>query len=399
MFSKPLSQIIYSDVEQFCSIFSEGVRVEYKSEMIENIPKVVSAFANTLGGIVVIGVEADKVSNKVVSIKGICREEGMEERIINASLNGIYPAVIPEIRILDVPDKKDRIVVVIKVHESVEAPHSIQNSTRVYIRTASVNQPHELAEVDRIEYLLKRRSETESRREALIEHASNRLKRNLKVASINNPILQVSIAPVFPYQPLITLEALRDFCNGVGYGSPSGYRLLDFQMVNDGVCKFGGSQNDFSSIEVNQYGLIFVSESLGKSKAGRISSSQEENEKLYLRFLQFVITASRAIKLAGSFYKKCGYLGNLEVEFVLENIAQECLLFNEQVLDFGDSKSIDNGSSSSVQLVTEEIDRNLVGVVTSLLRKILWVFNCPVEDASPLVERILIANNLIPKKA
>ena len=59
MFTKPANEIEFSDIEDFCRGFGEGVRVEYKQQ-IANIPKIVSSFANTLGGIFIIGAKTDK---------------------------------------------------------------------------------------------------------------------------------------------------------------------------------------------------------------------------------------------------------------------------------------------------------------------------------------------------
>ena len=58
MFTKSAADITFSDIEEFCREFGEGVRVEYKQE-IQHVPKIVSSFANTLGGIFIIGVQAN----------------------------------------------------------------------------------------------------------------------------------------------------------------------------------------------------------------------------------------------------------------------------------------------------------------------------------------------------
>ena len=50
MFTKLEADITFSDIEDFCREFGESVRVEYKQE-IKHIPKIVSSFANALGGI------------------------------------------------------------------------------------------------------------------------------------------------------------------------------------------------------------------------------------------------------------------------------------------------------------------------------------------------------------
>ena len=44
MFTKIAADITFSDIEEFCKGYDEGVRVEYKRE-IQHIPKIVSSFA------------------------------------------------------------------------------------------------------------------------------------------------------------------------------------------------------------------------------------------------------------------------------------------------------------------------------------------------------------------
>ena len=122
MFTKPANEIEFSDVKGFCRAFNEGVRVEYKQQMTKDIPKIVSSFANTLGGIFIIGAETDKKTNKVIAIDGIPNSGGLEEQILQSALTGIYPAVMPEVIILDVPTNPDNVVIIIRVDESPQAP-------------------------------------------------------------------------------------------------------------------------------------------------------------------------------------------------------------------------------------------------------------------------------------
>ena len=135
--------------------------MEYKRETEEikgKIPMIVSSFANTLGGIFLISVKADKTKNKVIfPIDGISETPGIQEQIQQSALEGIYPAVIPEVALIDVPSTEN-VVVFVRVDENLQAPHAIQNSTRVYIRTGSITKPYELADMDRITYMLKRRT-------------------------------------------------------------------------------------------------------------------------------------------------------------------------------------------------------------------------------------------------
>jgi hypothetical protein len=387
MFTKPLSEVEYGDIERFCQTFSEGVRVEYKSQMIDNFPKTISAFANTLGGFILIGAETDKTSNRVTSINGIDKESGIEEKIINSSLQGIYPAVLPEVRIFDIPKKKDRILVVIKVHEGVEAPHAIQNSTRIYIRTGSVSHPYDLAEVDRIEYLLQRRAKQQKRKEQLKQDARNRIEKFSNGVRTVQPFIEVCVSPIFPYQPLISLDELHVFGEKVPYFSP--------QRITGGICKVYGNQNEFSYKEINHYGLVFTRDVLSKAKSQwRSVANQINEEKVFLIFTHMVLDIIKPLKLAESFYKTCGYIGNLEVEVNLQNIANEYLMYIDNGFDmFNENKALDNSLYSSERIVPVDITSKLSTIIVSLTKNILWNFNLPGNtDLTKRIEAILKDN-------
>ena len=172
--------------------------VEYKSEIV-HIPKIISSFANTQGGIFIIGVETDKKRNKVIfPIRVILNDGGIEEQIIQSATDGIYPAIMPEVIICDVPGETDKVVVVVRVEESQQAPHAIQNSTTVYRRSGSISHPYELAEIDRIEYLLKRREEPQRISRRILDRIEERV-RNYS-SHLGQPNLELLAQPVFPYR-------------------------------------------------------------------------------------------------------------------------------------------------------------------------------------------------------
>jgi len=135
MFHKSLSDITFENIDAFCQAWPEGVRVEYKGAW-PNIPKVVSSFANTMGGILIIGVDADRTTGMpILPIHGITTGPGLEERVTQSCYQGIYPPITPSIRVISIPSTTDRVIVVVKVAESIEAPHAIENTTRKGIRS------------------------------------------------------------------------------------------------------------------------------------------------------------------------------------------------------------------------------------------------------------------------
>ena len=126
MFTKLAADITFADIEDFCREFGEGARVEYKRD-IQHIPKIVSSFANTSGGIFIIGVETHNDNTVKFPIQGIPKRSGIEEQIQQSALTGIYPAVTPEVIVCDVPNTNN-VVVIVRADESPQAPHAIQNS-------------------------------------------------------------------------------------------------------------------------------------------------------------------------------------------------------------------------------------------------------------------------------
>ena len=80
-----------------------------------------------------IGVETDDNNEVLFPIQGMANRRGIEEQISESAFSGIYPPVIPEVKVVrNIPTRPDNAVVVIRVSESLQAPHAIENSTRVY---------------------------------------------------------------------------------------------------------------------------------------------------------------------------------------------------------------------------------------------------------------------------
>lgn len=259
MFHTTFRDIDFEHVEAFCQTWSEGVRVEYKQEPVQ-ISKIISSFANTFGGIWIIGVETDRATNRpLLPIRGMPVQPGIEEQITQACWTSIYPPLTPEIKVIPLPSAPNRVVTVVKMPESVEAPHAIENTARVYIRTNSVTQPIQLAEIDRIAYLLERRRAPEQRREQMIKIAVER-------ADIPSPCIRIMIGPKYPYQPLFSrdelarrLEELRD-------------RLVipwTMRRIQQGLLALHGpvahTPLQSERFEVNTYGLICYAKSLDPS--------------------------------------------------------------------------------------------------------------------------------------
>jgi len=179
MFSEPINEITFEKVGDFCKeSLPEGIRLDYKEGFPRDLAKTISAFANTHGGLILVGVEETDRGTPKLPIKGIPLERGLEERITGIALRGIYPPVFPETKVCEFTgegsDSLNQAVVVIRVQESPDAPHAIENKTKVYVRVERQNEPYKLADVDQISALEDRRRQAVEYRQRMIVNAWQR---------------------------------------------------------------------------------------------------------------------------------------------------------------------------------------------------------------------------------
>jgi hypothetical protein len=148
---------------------------------------------------------------------------GLPDRILQICQGNLYPPVRPEMsRVLENPHLPGHILAVLRIHESPEAPHTVNNGRRVYERVKSQNDWCDFATLDRIRHLLERRSRWEADREAFITENLARAMRRLQeprhelanMAGINPhnvlpptrpchlPLRWACVSPLYPWRPL-----------------------------------------------------------------------------------------------------------------------------------------------------------------------------------------------------
>ena len=371
MFNLSKDEITFEVVENFCREWPEGVRVEYKQEITKDIPKIVSSFANTQGGVFIIGVKADKNDNTVMfPIEGIPETAGIEERIMQSAYEGIYPPVIPEVIKVDVPDT-DNVVIIVRVAESVNAPHAIQNSTRVYIRVGSVTQPYkkpELAEIDRIEYLFKRRQDTQIVAQQILDRIENR---SSLIYTVNNPTMKLIARPVFAYRPMISPTAIYDLYRTYAY----------IKRVPGGICRFiepsRRKNHELSDnyLELNEYGIVYYITKLYEDEADTISMHD------------FIDGIDELLKYTRRLYNACDAIVTIEVIAELENVFEKKMprkLISGQI--HLNSEPVCYTSKVSASTSKTYLSRDLKDparqktIFEELTLQILWAFNIPTDN-------------------
>ena len=372
MFNLSKEEITFEDVQAFCSEWQEGVRVEYKQEITKDVPKIVSSFANTQGGIFIIGVKENEPNNEEpFTIVGIPNTGGIEERIVQSAITGIYPPVMPEVIIVKVPETEN-VIVIVRVDESHHAPHAIQNSTKVYIRHANITQPYEkpqLAQMDYIEYLLNRRQDAQGITQQIIEQIEVRTH---KFCDPGMPNMTVMMRPVFPYRPVISPAAIYELYNNW---------LMVKRVVGGVSCLL--EPNSERNLELNEYGIVYY----------RTVLRPDEKRPIYVH--DFIEGIDGALDPAKKFYQACDNLGYIEVTAQLQNVYGK-----ELAKDFGPGGRILQNTKTicyndTVLAITSQryLSRDIVNPVhqrtifEDLTMQLLWAFNIP-TDHEHIIQRV-----------
>ena len=288
LFTKEITQITFADVVSFCKQrIPESVHLDYKKDFPTNLEKTISAFANTMGGLIIIGVE-DKDSKPKFPVKGIKYQEGLRERVNNIILSNIYPPVFPEIQVCG--PVNDMTFVIIRISQSNMTPHYIRHRTKIYIRTDDVNHPEDLATADEVEWLRNRRKKSEELREFLYDTSLSRYINYLKFENLKGiPFCEatISIAPLYPTEPYKSTYEIKQLYEDIkvkGYKRisqiPYNYEIKPIQGgVANFLCYKARQDQIISYIEINQFGLIYYKDNLGIIE--EIEIEDENGNKVY----------------------------------------------------------------------------------------------------------------------
>ena len=377
LFSSPLHNLELRQIEQFCRNWPEGVRVEYKRELdTRHIPKIVSSFANTVGGVWIIGVATDVENRAVFPIRGITHMAGIEERITQSCYHNLYPPLLPEIKIIDVPGEGGHVVVVVQISESVEAPHAIENSTKVYIRTSSTAEIIQMAEIDRIEYLLKRRQQPEQMRESLIEDMRGR-------SCIGPPSIRIVVSPRYPWRPILgedlLLARLKELSHpGTYVNLPHFIRLVRGGFMSEEVRPLVNQAA--YHFEVNLHGIISCYVALGI-----------DGPRIFLDHI--VSEIGRALNLTRYLLK--GTQVNIVVRVQLHGVKDSMIIASGWQ---GNLRSVEEVVQAEDNLILESLDDAVLfpDHIAELVRQLMWSFNVSDREVITQATKAILTKHGLP---
>ena len=316
IYHKPINAISWGDIESFCEQRTpEGHLLDYKQDFPRRLENTIAAMANTWGGLILIGVKEDKETKPQLPLEGIAFERGLPDQVTNTDLGNITPAVLPEIGVATSEDGSKAIIIV-RVHPSHQTPHAIRQNTRVYFRTGNRNNPEELADVERIRWLLNGRQKSQELLKFLYEQAQRRFDTSRGMAEHSfstSATLTLSTCPLFPKEIYQRPPELRQLFYKIRVKTADETFEYEFppaaagvKTLRDGVVATRSDKVGFYHTELNGLGLFFYKEIIGVD-------DQIDSMDIFWRLDDFLDSAIL-------FYAGVGYRGPLEFRLTLDFI-------------------------------------------------------------------------------
>jgi predicted HTH transcriptional regulator len=140
----------------------EGYMLDFKEEWGDKSLRVVAAFANTFGGVIVIGVT--ELKGKADKIVGVLQNSELKTRIAGSIAANISPTPYYEIAECEMPNDPSRRLCVVRVRESKKIHYLLRKGqSPVYVRNEDQAIPAAAAELRQLVQREKESSDNSSR--------------------------------------------------------------------------------------------------------------------------------------------------------------------------------------------------------------------------------------------
>ena len=307
--------------------------MDYKQKFPKELEKSICAFANSYGGIIIIGVRTDD-GKPVPPYEGVPYRKGLEETVWQIITIKIWPPIFPQIRVC--PPKNGRTFIVIRVPQSEITPHAVLNKW-VYVQVGNIT---DIATTEKIEWLKDRREKSEQSRKMLCRRADDRFNNIFKDYLSGLLDFKISSIPLYPQRPFVEVEKIEEIADthytkdGISIKFrylPEGYpkdfpwnrfdmviskfqehiepefrdQKAEYRRVQDGIV-FWYIDHEYVFTELNCFGLYYW------------RSLRDKTQTLPLDW--FVCRLKAALLSMHKFYQKIGYFGPVKVDFLLKGI-------------------------------------------------------------------------------
>jgi len=388
IYTKPISQLTAADLQELVQENAvENARLEFKllvPNKDETLKKLTS-FANTYGGLLVIGAKANSADGRIQELPGVDPENGYKQKIVQWCFDAVSPPMTAEVSDpITVPSGK--VCYVISVSESDLTPHYINNRKGVWVRTDefSARFEVELANDNEVQHLQSRRKFVLDRRDRLIERARKRFATYVKRKHTDlsgqltktDPILEMFVVPRFPTRAVCAQESLSE----VVRQNPKNWRQTifpdftrnQFTFQNESVLVLDSAVGRTSFLEVNMWGLIFYGFELETDHGGRVQQA------VGIHPYELGGCVLLSLEHAATMFRVMGYSGPVLISTSLESIVGVPVLqqyYGTLMPALG--SALDDDVTFSLDTTSEALAQKRDAVAMELFRRIFFSLGWP----------------------
>jgi hypothetical protein len=415
IFNKPASQVTEADLAQLSQDGAvESIRLEFKS----NVPdkdetlKKLSSFANTFGGMMIVGAKANSTDGRLQDLPGVDEQAGYKQKVIQWCFDSTSPPLNVAVSdAIPAPGGQGKVCYVVQADQSDVAPHFVNGRKGVWVRSDEFSQRYEpiLAQENEIRHLLDRRKLVNERRSALLVRSQRRFETLLsrpaepggEISSRPTvgpllPRVQICFGPRFPARPVCGQEELGKMIQALHVS----WRQTTFPSVNSRCISQHESMlritpedaaNRKGMIEANIWGLIYYGTQLEIEIGPKQTDGQHQNSTsgihLY-RFLGYILVCAEHAK---RMIKHLAYEGPLTVNVAIDGILGIPWLYSDN--GFGifrrPASELDDGFSLSLPATTDRLIHQRDALVADVLQQSLFGMNWADMAGASSLEKLL----------
>ncbi len=387
VYTTPIAQLKTCDLTELLQEQAvENVRLEFKREVPDKDEtlKKLSSFANTFGGLIVVGAAAQSKDGRIEALPGVDVVPGYNQKVVDWCFEKCNPPINVEVSApIPTPNNDGKVCYVISVEESDIAPHFLNGRNGIWIRTNEFSGKYHagLADESEIRHLLHRRQLTLDRRRSIVERARKRFTTYVSTTANKSEgsvsVLELCVVPRFPARPVCTQEELVKVVHRVRYPD---YRRVGFPRLQMGVMSQHESAIirqplvDLSFFEANIWGTVFYVMQLDEKQYTEHASG--------IHVYAFVGHLLLFLKHASDVFREIGLSGPILVDASLRAI-RDCQWVYAKSIAQGIApvaankpiSALDDSFDLSVTTTVEELHEKPDDVVAELLRTIFFSLN------------------------
>jgi len=378
-YTKPRSQLGVADLEELLADGAvENLRLEFKLKVPDKLDtlKKLSSFANTFGGFMVVGAEAEK-DGRIKGLPGVDVEPGYKQKVVDWCSSSASPPFYVEVSDpIPAPNSSTKVCYVVYTAESEVAPHFLNGRNGVWVRTDEFSKTVQVQLATELELrgLLDRRRLVRDRRTNLIARTKQRFNTYAKKQYTDtggsptkrDPVIEIVFVPRFPARPLCGQEELINHVRSSGFHWRSG----KFPSTSSPTISQHESlltldpARPVSIFEVNVWGMLFYGTYMPTTNPSDVTGIHIN--RVIGSMLVFVVHAGKMIQALG-------YSGPIMLDVSLRSIIDVSWVhawqgYPEKV---GGSR-LDDEVTFNVQSTTDDLRDRPYGVLIEILRQILF---------------------------